>query len=33
MPFGGRRDSVIGREGVKYAIEEMTDRKMMITRS
>ena len=33
MPYGGRRDSGIGREGVKYAIEEMTDRKMLITRS
>lgn len=33
MPYGGRRDSGIGREGVRYAIEEMTDRKMLITRS
>ncbi len=33
MPYGGRRDSGIGREGVKYAIEEMTDRKMLITRA
>lgn len=32
MPYGGRRDSGIGREGVKYAIEEMTDRKMLIMR-
>jgi acyl-CoA reductase-like NAD-dependent aldehyde dehydrogenase len=32
MPYGGRRDSGIGREGVRYAIEEMTDRKMMVTR-
>jgi len=32
MPYGGRRDSGIGREGVRYAIEEMTDRKMLLTR-
>jgi acyl-CoA reductase-like NAD-dependent aldehyde dehydrogenase len=32
MPYGGRRDSGMGREGVRYAIEEMTDRKMMVIR-
>ena len=32
MPYGGRRDSGLGREGVRYAIEEMTDRKMLVTR-
>jgi acyl-CoA reductase-like NAD-dependent aldehyde dehydrogenase len=32
MPYGGRRDSGMGREGVRWAIEEMTDRKMLITR-
>jgi acyl-CoA reductase-like NAD-dependent aldehyde dehydrogenase len=32
MPYGGRRDSGIGREGVRYAIEEMTDRKMLVIR-
>ncbi|MBX3191001.1 MAG: aldehyde dehydrogenase family protein [Labilithrix sp.] len=32
MPYGGRRDSGIGREGVRYAIEEMTDRKMLVVR-
>jgi len=32
MPYGGRRDSGLGREGVRYAIEEMTDRKMLLTR-
>lgn len=32
MPYGGRRDSGIGREGVRYAIEEMTDRKMLVLR-
>ena len=33
MPYGGRRDSGIGREGVRFAIEEMTDRKMLVVRS
>ena len=32
MPYGGRRDSGIGREGVRWAIEEMTDRKMIVMR-
>jgi glyceraldehyde-3-phosphate dehydrogenase (NADP+) len=32
MPYGGCRDSGIGREGVRYAIEEMTDRKMLVIR-
>ena len=32
MPYGGRRDSGMGREGVRYAIEEMTDRKMLVVR-
>jgi len=33
MPYGGRRDSGIAREGVRYAIEEMADRKMLVVRS
>ena len=32
MPYGGRRDSGIGREGVRWAIEEMTDKKMLVMR-
>jgi glyceraldehyde-3-phosphate dehydrogenase (NADP+) len=32
MPYGGRRDSGRGREGVRYAIEEMTDRKLLVIR-
>lgn len=28
-PFGGVKDSGVGREGVKYAIEEMTERKFI----
>ncbi len=30
MPYGGMKDSGIGREGVRYAIEEMTERKVMV---
>lgn len=30
MPYGGTKDSGIGREGIKYAIEEMTERKIMV---
>ncbi|MFN0159019.1 MAG: aldehyde dehydrogenase family protein [Bacteroidota bacterium] len=29
MPYGGIKDSGFGREGVKYAIEEMTELKLM----
>ena len=29
MPYGGVKDSGTGREGIKYAIEEMTEMKMM----
>jgi len=32
MPYGGMRDSGLGREGVRFAIEEMTDRKLMVLR-
>ena len=30
MPFGGVKRSGLGREGVKYAIEEMTELKMVV---
>ncbi len=30
MPYGGVKESGIGREGLKYAIEEMTDMKMVV---
>jgi glyceraldehyde-3-phosphate dehydrogenase (NADP+) len=33
MPYGGTRDSGFGREGLKYAIEEMTERKLIVYRS
>jgi glyceraldehyde-3-phosphate dehydrogenase (NADP+) len=29
MPYGGVKDSGIGREGLKYAIEEMTEEKLI----
>ncbi len=30
MPYGGPKDSGLGREGLKYAIEEMTERKLLV---
>lgn len=30
MPYGGVKDSGLGREGAKYAIEEMTERKVLV---
>jgi acyl-CoA reductase-like NAD-dependent aldehyde dehydrogenase len=33
MPYGGTRDSGIGREGVRFAIEEMTERKLLVLRA
>ncbi len=30
MPYGGVKDSGLGREGVRYAIEEMTEPKLLI---
>ncbi|MCZ6800346.1 MAG: aldehyde dehydrogenase family protein [Nitrospirae bacterium] len=30
MPYGGIKDSGIGREGVSYAIEELTDLKLLV---
>ncbi len=30
MPYGGVKDSGLGREGVRYAIEEMTERKTLV---
>lgn len=32
MPYGGVRDSGFGREGVRFAIEEMTERKLLVVR-
>jgi acyl-CoA reductase-like NAD-dependent aldehyde dehydrogenase len=33
MPYGGTRDSGLGREGVRFAIEEMTETKLLVTRA
>jgi acyl-CoA reductase-like NAD-dependent aldehyde dehydrogenase len=33
MPYGGWKDSGLGREGLKYAIEEMTERKLLVMAS
>jgi glyceraldehyde-3-phosphate dehydrogenase (NADP+) len=30
MPYGGVKQSGFGREGVRYAIEEMTEIKLMV---
>ena len=33
MPYGGNRQSGLGREGVRYAIEDMTNRQMVVVRT
>ncbi len=33
MPYGGVKDSGIGREGVRFAIEDMTEIRMMVIRT
>jgi acyl-CoA reductase-like NAD-dependent aldehyde dehydrogenase len=30
MPYGGVKESGFGREGLKYAIEEMTELKLIV---
>jgi len=30
MPYGGVKDSGLGREGPRYAIEEMTEQKIVV---
>jgi glyceraldehyde-3-phosphate dehydrogenase (NADP+) len=30
MPYGGLKDSGLGREGLRYAIEEMTEPKLLV---
>jgi acyl-CoA reductase-like NAD-dependent aldehyde dehydrogenase len=32
MPYGGVKDSGLGREGPRYAIEDFTDIRLMVTR-
>ncbi len=33
MPYGGVRDSGLGREGVRFAIDDMTEPKLLVTRT
>ena len=30
MPYGGTKDSGLGREGLRYAIEEMTEQRLLV---
>jgi acyl-CoA reductase-like NAD-dependent aldehyde dehydrogenase len=30
MPYGGVKDSGVGKEGLRHAIEEMTELKLMV---
>jgi len=32
MPYGGIKDSGLGREGLRYAMEEMTEMKILVLR-
>ena len=32
MPYGGVKDSGLGREGVRYAIEDMTEMRLLVIR-
>ena len=32
MPYGGVKDSGLGREGIRYAIEDMTEIRLMVMR-
>ena len=33
MPYGGVKESGLGREGVRFAMEEMTEIRLMVLRS
>jgi acyl-CoA reductase-like NAD-dependent aldehyde dehydrogenase len=33
MPYGGVKLSGLGREGIRYAIEDMTERRLMVLRA
>ena len=30
MPYGGVKNSGLGREGLRYAIEDMTERRLLV---
>jgi acyl-CoA reductase-like NAD-dependent aldehyde dehydrogenase len=32
MPYGGVKESGIGREGVKFAMQDMTEMRMLVIR-
>jgi acyl-CoA reductase-like NAD-dependent aldehyde dehydrogenase len=32
MPYGGVKDSGLGREGPRYAIEDMTELRLLVVR-
>ncbi len=33
MPYGGVKDSGVGREGIRFAIEDMTEIRLMVLRT
>ena len=33
MPYGGVKNSGLGREGIRYAIEDMTEIRLMVIRT
>lgn len=33
MPYGGVKDFGCGREGIRFAIEEMTERRLLVVRT